>query len=110
MYGFIAATAPLPSSRSFTALSPVGSPTNNDTDREYYSADLETGVRGEDGSGRQQPVAGGIAGVLESINAVIDFVARNLAEMTSDQVVDGAERVLLVPVREEEREPTVGVV
>jgi hypothetical protein len=63
-------------------------------------------VHGCDG---QQPVAGGIAGVLESVNAVIDFVARNLARMASDRVVDGAEQGLLLPVREEEREVGVAV-
>ena len=79
-------------------------------DREYCSADIETGVRGADGSDQQPAVAGGIAGVLESVNAVIDFVARNLARMTSDRFGDGAERGLLLPVGEEEREAAAGVV
>jgi hypothetical protein len=40
----------------------------------------------------------------------MDFVARNVARMASDRVVDSVERRLLLPVREEEREPSAIVV
>ena len=114
LYGGLAATAPLPSNGSFKMLSPDASPTRCDTEGENRQKDLESvkhQVRGYDGTlqGQEQPGVGGIAGVLESVNVLIDFVARNLARMASDRVVDDAERGLLLPVREEEREP-VGVV
>lgn len=95
--------------------SPEASPTKGDTEREHHREDLESGKHEmKDCSGRlqsqQQPETGGIAGVLESVNALIDFVARQMARMASDRVVDSAERGLLLPVRNEEREPaTVAV-
>jgi hypothetical protein len=96
-------------------LSPGASPTKSDTERERRQEDLESGeheVRGCDGrlESQQQPETGGIAGVLESVNALMGFVARNLARMASDRVDDSAERRLLLPVRNEEREPSVVVV
>lgn len=96
-------------------LSADPSPTRSDTGREHHQEDLESGkpeVRGGDGRSkdREQPEVGGIAGVFESINVLIDFVARNLARMASDRVDDGAERGLLFPVRNEEREVAGGVV
>lgn len=93
-------------------LSPDASLTRNDTDREHHREDLESGGHAGDEHDERlqgQPDAGGIAGVLESVNALIDFVARHLAKMASDRVTDSAERGLLLPVREEEREPA-GVV
>lgn len=54
--------------------------------------------------GEQQPEIGSIAGVLDSVNALIDFVARLMVRMASDRVGDSAERGLLLPVKEEERE------
>lgn len=105
--GGIAATAPLPSNGSFEILSPDASPARNDTDREHRQEDLESReyeVEERDEGLQGQPEAGGIAGVLESVNALIDFVARHLAKMASDRVTDSAERGLLLPVREEERE------
>ncbi|GAB7329053.1 hypothetical protein MBLNU13_g00895t1 [Cladosporium sp. NU13] len=112
VYGDLAATAPLPSNVSFKMLSPGASPTKSDTEREHHQEDLQSGkheVRECDRrlEGQQQPDTGGIAGVLESVNALIDFVARNMARMASDRVVDSAERGLLLPVKEEEREPAV---
>lgn len=89
-------------------LSPDASPTRNDTEHEHHQEDLESGGHAEEERGGRlqgQPAAGGIAGVLESVNALIDFVARHLAKMASDRVTDSAERGLLLPVREEEREP-----
>lgn len=70
-------------------------------------------MKGCDGGPQEQrhpPGAGGVVGVLDSVKAVIDFVARYMARMTSDPVVDGAERGLLLPVRDEERELAVGMV
>ena len=96
-------------------LSPDASPTKGDTEREHHQEDLESGkYEVKDCGGRlqsqQQPETGGIAGVLESVNVLIDFVARQMARMASDRVVDSAERGLLLPVKNEEREPaTVAV-
>jgi len=114
LYGGSAATAPLPSSGSFKMLSPDPSPTHSDSEGDNRQEGLESGERGVRGCGgtfrdEEQQETGGIAGVLESVNVLIDFVARNLARMASDRVVDDAEQGLLLPVREEEREP-VGVV
>ena len=114
-YGDLAATAPLPSNASFKMLSPDASPTKSDTEREHQQEDLESGeheVRGCDGrlQIQQQPDTGVIAGVLESVNALIDFVARNLARMASDRVGESAEQGLLLPIKEGEREPAVGVI
>jgi hypothetical protein len=53
---------------------------------------------------------GVIVGMLESVNAVIEFVADRLAGMTSDRVTDSAERGLLLPVKENERAPRVAEV
>jgi hypothetical protein len=105
----LAATAPLPPHGSFKMLSPDASPTKSDTARESYQEGLESGkqeVRVCESRlhGQQQPEVGGIAGVLESVNALIDFVARHVARMASDRVGDSAERGLLLPVRKEERE------
>ena len=92
--------------------SPDASPTRSDTEGERYQEDLETGNHemrhcDRELQGQQQPDVGSIAGVLESVNALMDFVARNVARMVSDRVVDSAERGLLLPVRDEEREPVV---
>ena len=111
-YGDLAATAPLPSFGSFKVFSPDVSPTRSDIEGEHSQEDLETGnhemrVCDRELRGQQQPEVGGIAGVLESVNALMDFVARNVARMVSDRVVDSAERGLLLPVRDEEREPVV---
>lgn len=110
LYGGSAATAPLPSNGSFKMLSPDPNSTRSDSERERRREDLESGeqqVRGCDGGlqAQEQPEAGDIAGVLESINVLIDFVARYMARMASDRGVDGAERGLFLPVREQEREP-----
>ena len=89
-------------------LSPAADPTQGDTEREHDQEDLESGkhaVEERDGRPQGRSEAGGIAGVLESVNALIDFVARHLAKMASDRVTDSAERGLLLPVRGEEREP-----
>lgn len=115
VYGNLAATAPLPSNESFKMLSPGAGPTKNDTEREYHREDLESGkceVREYANTlqDQQQAETGGIAGVLESVNALMDFVARNMARMASDRVVDSAERGLLLPVKAEERESAVVVV
>lgn len=69
-------------------------------------------MKGCDGGPQEQrhPGASGVVGVLDSVKAVIDFAARYMARMASDPVVDGAERGLLLPVREEERELAVGMV
>lgn len=89
-------------------LSPGASPTKSDMEREHHQQDLESGEHEVNEGGlqsQQQPETGGIAGVLESINALIDFVARTMARMASDRVDDSAERGLLLPVKAEEREP-----
>jgi len=46
----------------------------------------------------------GIAGVLESVQAAVEFIAGRLARMGSDEVTDGAEAGLLLPVRDNERQ------
>jgi hypothetical protein len=103
----IASTAPLPSNRNFAQLSPTS------TDTSVYVKDLESGKcessvhrkpNMEEQLGTEE---GGIVGVLESLNAVIEFVADRLARMTSDRVTDGAERGLLLPVKDNERAPRV---
>ena len=113
--GDLAATAPLPSSGSFKMLSPDASPTKGDTEHEHHQGTLESGRHeAKDCGGRlqsqQQPETGGIAGVLESVNVLIDFVAGQMARMASDRVVDNAERGLLLPVKNEEREPATAAV
>lgn len=107
-HGDLAATAPLPSHGSFKTLSLDARPTKSDT-RKSHQEDLESGEQEVRASGsklqsQQQPEVGGVAGVLESVNALIDFVARHVARMASDRVGDSAERGLLLPVKEEERE------
>lgn len=102
-----ASTAPLPSDRSFAELSPTSTDTSvrvKDLESGDYKSPVhrrpiieEEGISGD----------GGIVGVLESVNAVIEFVADRLARMTSDRVTDGAERGLLLPVKENERAPRV---
>jgi hypothetical protein len=54
--------------------------------------------------------AHGIAGVLESVQAVVEFIAGRLARMGSDEVTDGAETDLLLPVRDNERQPVGALV
>lgn len=60
----------------------------------------EPQCRAQDGGGSE----GRIEAVLESVHAVVAFVADKLAKVASDEVTDGAEADLLLPVREEERE------
>ena len=108
----IASTAPLPSIRSFTGLlaEPAGKLENDAGKRRRgRSADQENGeadgpfalldFRNEYSEG-----AHGIAGVLESVQAVVEFIAGRLARMGSDEVTDGAEAGLLLPVRDNERQ------
>lgn len=90
-------------------LSPDTNPTKTDRARKSYQEDLESGQREERAresklQDQPQPEVGGIAGVLESVDALIDFVARHLARMASDRVGDSAERGLLLSVKDEERE------
>lgn len=95
-------------------LSPDTSPTKSNAARKSHQEDLENGEQEVKAcecrlQGQQQPEVGGIAGGLESVNALIDFVVRHMARMASDRVGDSAERGLLLPVKEEERE-AAGVV
>jgi hypothetical protein len=55
------------------------------------------------------PGVGGIAGVLESVQAVAEFIASRLAKMGSDEVTNGAEAGLLLPVKDRERQTAVDV-
>jgi len=55
------------------------------------------------------PSVGGIAGVLESVQAVVEFIAGRLAKMGSDEVNDGVEAGLLLPVKDRERQRAVDV-
>jgi hypothetical protein len=55
------------------------------------------------------PGVGGISGVLESLQAVVEFIAGRLARMGSDEVNDGAEAGLLLPVKDRERQTAVDV-
>jgi hypothetical protein len=55
------------------------------------------------------PGVGGIAGVLESVQAVVEFIAGRLAKMGSDEVTNGAEAGLLLPVKDAERQKSVDV-
>jgi hypothetical protein len=99
----IPSTAPLPSKRSFAELSPTSTDTSVHV-KDLESGDYESSVhRKPNLEDQESPEVGGFAGVLESVNAVIEFVADKLAKMASDPVTDGAERVLLLPVKETER-------
>jgi hypothetical protein len=106
----LASTAPLPSNRSFAELSPTS------TDTSVHMKDLESGDY--ESPVHRKPIIeeegisgdGVIVGMLESVNAVIEFVADRLARMTSDRVTDSAERGLLLPVKENERAPRVAEV
>lgn len=93
-------TAPLPSSRSFSAILPA----MESTQRHAVSAPDD---RREIGTGKATRGAenGGLAGVLESVNAVIGFAAGRLVKLASDRVVGRSEDGLLLPVRDDEREP-----
>lgn len=104
-------TAPLPSSRSFSAISPAMKSRPDLQKRTYRHADSETNDRREIGTGKATRGAEnrGLAAVLESVNAVIDFVAGRLGKLASDRVVGRAEDGLLLPVRDDEREPPGGL-
>lgn len=100
-------TAPLPSSRSFTALSPMMSSKERQPGTKHRCADVDNhAFSGHDiwTEPNQIKQGGGIASVLESVNAVIGFVAGRLVKMTSDRVSGRAEDGLLLPVRDDERE------
>lgn len=117
-----ALTAPLPSSRSFSPRTPASLFDHSDNDyvqRRNRRADLEGGLQSaswapgtfeDDGrdvwAKEQRRIHRGLGfvAVLESVNAGIAFVAGKLAKMASDDVLDGAEDGLLLPVRNEERE------
>lgn len=100
-------TALLPSSRSFTALSPTMSSKDRQPGTKHRRADVDNHVfSGHDiwAEPNRDKQGGGIASTLESVNAVIGFVAGRLVKMTSDRVNGRAEDGLLLPVRDDERE------
>lgn len=115
-------SAPLPSQRRFAASTP--SPTISQHDEQstrmrHRRADLEGGQQSADPALGSLEVDGrdvwvkeqgksrrgyGITAFLESANAGIAFVAGKLAKIASDDVRDGAESGLVLPVRNAERE------
>jgi hypothetical protein len=113
----VASTAPLPSVRSFTGL--LAEPSENRMDgagkrKRGRNGDQENGEAGgpfalPDFQNEYPEGAHGIAGVLESVQAVVEFIAGRLARMGSDEVTDGAEAGLLLPVRDSERQPAAAV-
>jgi hypothetical protein len=105
LHANIASTAPLPSDRSFVELSPTSTETSvhvKDLESGKYESSVSMDTVPEE---RRSSEVGGIVGVLESVNAVIGFVADRLARMTSDRVTGGAERDLLLPVKKNESAP-----
>lgn len=112
-----ASTAPLLPSRSFDDWTPVpnrrqrGGVGDWERGRTPNQIDGEVENDGPDLSTESwndvPPGVGGIAGVLESVQAVIEFIAGRLARMGSDEVNDGAEADLLLPVKDRERQTAV---
>lgn len=98
----VVSTAPLPSNRSFVALSPPK--TNPRDDLESGESEIETQMKPISEQPRR-PENYGISGVLRSVNAVIEFIADMMARTATDRITNGAEQGLLLPVREDERQP-----
>jgi len=63
-----------------------------------------------DGQDDHSPSTGGIAGVLESVQAVVEFIAGRLVKMGHDEITDGAEAGLLLPFNDRERESAVNAI
>lgn len=107
-------TAPLPSTWSFTGLTPkqLGGRIDGIGKRERdRGADEVNGPHARIESRNEYPSgAGGIAGVLESVQAVVEFIASRLAKMGHDEATNGAEAGLLLSVEDMERESAVAVV
>jgi hypothetical protein len=114
----IASTAPLPSVRSFTGLlaEPPGTQKEGVSRWERgRSVDQENGEANgpfalPDFRDEYPEDSHGIAGVLESVQAVVEFIAGRLARIGSDEVTNGAEAGLLLPVRINERQPVGALV
>jgi hypothetical protein len=112
-----ASTAPLPSIRSFTGLLAESPGIPGDGIGGWRRGRGASEGKGEDKKPFGFPVfqdenaegAHGIADVLESVQAVVEFIAGRLAKMSRDEVTNGAEGGLLLPVKDSEREPA-GVV
>lgn len=100
----VVSTAPLPSNRNFVALSP---PKNSPRD-DLESGESEIEIQMKPISEQpRRPEDYGISAVLRSVNAVIEFIADGLARTATDRITNGAEQGLLLPMREDERQPMV---
>lgn len=118
----ILSTAPIPSLRRFLARSPKHRFRGRDDDRQEgfdnkgkieRSGQYERGTIADGGSddgfgrgvrGDADDRVGGMVGVLESVNAVIEFAAKKLAKASSDPVRGRAESGLLLPFSGNKRE------
>lgn len=106
-YASVVSTAPLPSNPSFVELSPKQKMiASHQEDLESGESKIEIQMK-PISEQQRRPEDFGISGALRSVNAVIEFIAEKLARTTSDRVTNGAERGLLLPVREDERQPMV---
>jgi hypothetical protein len=115
--GSVASTAPLLPSRSFVDWTPkperrrrggVGSWERGRTPKRNDGEDNSDDPNALTESWNDAPPGvGGIAGVLESVQAVVEFIAGRLAKMGSDEVSGGAEAGLLLPVKDSERQTSV---
>lgn len=107
-------TAPLLSSRNFAHWTPKpdkrrrGGIENRENGRGGYQNHNAIEVNRRSALAGDQnddpPGVGGIAGVLESVQAVVEFIAGRLVKMGHDEVTDGAEAGLLLRVEDKERE------
>lgn len=118
----ILSTAPIPSLRRFLARSPQHYFRGRGDDRQEgfenngkieRSGQYERGTIADGGSdngfgwgvrGDADDRAGGMAGVLGSVNVVIEFAAKKLAKVSSDPVRGRAESGLLLPFSGNKRE------
>jgi hypothetical protein len=101
--GSVASTAPLLPSRSFVDWTPVTNRRGRGGLGSWErgrTPNLNNGEGEREGDGTNAlteswndapPGVGGIAGVLESVQAVVEFIAGRLAKMGSDEVTNGAE-------------------
>jgi hypothetical protein len=115
--GSVASTAPLLPSRSFVDWTPkpdrrqrgrAGGWQRGRTPKRSDGEDKGDGPNALTESWNDAPPGvGGIAGVLESVQAVVEFIAGRLAKMGSDEVSGGAEAGLLLPVKDSERQTSV---
>jgi hypothetical protein len=110
-------TAPLLSTRSFVDWTPEPNRTQRSgfgrwkrghvANQENDEGEVDGPEALRESLDETRPGAGGIAGVLESVQAVVEFIAGRLAKMGRDEVSNGAEAGLLLPVQDRERQTAV---